>query len=458
MSRISNLRTVSFKTLNMCMAVIAVCATVFLFYLAFRTSYYLNSLGETYGNYQGSEHPAEKMMMGSDYLTEQVSFYVITGEKTYVDNYFTEAKETKQREIALASLKPSMTHSNAYSRLQRSFERSMSLMDREYHAMRLMLEAFEEDLSAYPDELRKYALDASEMRLSADEKKERARQLVFSREYRAAKARIRSDAYASLQLLSAEREDTLKKSLEMQKRLIRFQYATAGLLMLVVFLFISAVSLLIIRPLSRNADRMRSQKELIESGAYEVKYFASTYNKIFRQNRENHRKLSYEAEHDALTGLYNRSSFEKLRETHEKRSIALLLIDVDKFKSINDTYGHSVGDRILKKVSHMLKYTFREEDFVFRIGGDEFAVIMVYARSELQPVIERKIRECNSELGRPSDGLPPVSLSVGVAFSDSENKTGDLYKNADSALYVVKEHGRNGIAFYGADKPSSLGA
>ena len=143
MSRISNLRTVSFKTLNMCMAVIAVCATVFLFYLAVRTSYYLNSLGETYGNYQGSEHPAEKMMMGSDYLTEQVSFYVITGEKTYVDNYFTEAKETKQREIALASLKPSMTHSNAYSRLQRSFERSMSLMDREYHAMRMMLEAFE---------------------------------------------------------------------------------------------------------------------------------------------------------------------------------------------------------------------------------------------------------------------------------------------------------------------------
>ncbi|MBR4424135.1 MAG: diguanylate cyclase, partial [Mailhella sp.] len=105
-----------------------------------------------------------------------------------------------------------------------------------------------------------------------------------------------------------------------------------------------------------------------------------------------------------------------------------------------------------KKVAFKLLSSFREEDFVFRIGGDEFAVIMVYAKPELKPVVERKIRDCNDFLMSPEDGPPEVSLSVGVAFSGSGGGSGSIYKDADTALYQVKARGRNGVAFFGDDQ------
>ena len=82
-----------------------------------------------------------------------------------------------------------------------------------------------------------------------------------------------------------------------------------------------------------------------------------------------------------------------------------------------------------------------------RIGGDEFAVIMTNCAEELRPVIQEKIDAMNQKLQNPDDGLPKVSLSIGIAFSDS-GFPDDLYKKADSALYIVKENGRCGCHFY----------
>lgn len=161
--------------------------------------------------------------------------------------------------------------------------------------------------------------------------------------------------------------------------------------------------------------------------------------------------IRHEAEHDALTDLLNRGSYEKLLGIYEEgdRPFALILIDVDTFKTVNDTYGHAVGDKILKKVASLLTVTFRSIDFVCRIGGDEFAVIMVEMTSDLKYTIEEKIQAVNEQLAEvDEEGVPKVSLSVGVAFSDRENPGESLFKDADKALYYVKEHGRNGCSFY----------
>ena len=126
--------------------------------------------------------------------------------------------------------------------------------------------------------------------------------------------------------------------------------------------------------------------------------------------------------------------------------LAFLIIDVDKFKLVNDNFGHEVGDLVLKKVAKLLQESFRATDYPARIGGDEFAVILTDMTVEMQPVIEGKIQKMNEILMNPEDGLPQVSLSVGGAFSE-KGFTEDLYKRADVALYEVKEHGRCGCRF-----------
>ena len=135
-------------------------------------------------------------------------------------------------------------------------------------------------------------------------------------------------------------------------------------------------------------------------------------------------------------------------ESADAEHMALILIDVDYFKSVNDTYGHAVGDRVLKRVADILRGSFRSVDVLCRIGGDEFAVIMTRVNSSMRQLVYNKICRANELLQHPTDDLPPVSLSVGVAFSDRENPQGDIFTDADAALYRVKEAGRKGCQIY----------
>lgn len=175
-------------------------------------------------------------------------------------------------------------------------------------------------------------------------------------------------------------------------------------------------------------------------GVAELRTLAETYNSIYEENEEREMLMKHQAEHDSLTELLNRRSFDQILSLYEKdrSSFALILADVDVFKQINDTCGHDTGDRILKRVAALLHTTFRSTDYVCRIGGDEFAVIMVDMSRELYYTITDKIAEIN--------GLPAVSLSAGVAFSDENGFCGSLFRAADSALYTAKAHGRCGCS------------
>lgn len=185
------------------------------------------------------------------------------------------------------------------------------------------------------------------------------------------------------------------------------------------------------------------------TGAYEFKYLALTYNDIYELNAANEMLLRHQAEHDPLTGILNRGAFDQAKKILQlkPRPIALLLIDVDKFKQINDGWGHETGDKVLKKVARMLEENFRASDIPARIGGDEFAVILDDSAPQKQQALKQKIQSMNRQLSCPKDGLPPVSLSVGGAFSQT-GFSDDLYRMADAALYTVKENGRNGCRFY----------
>lgn len=158
------------------------------------------------------------------------------------------------------------------------------------------------------------------------------------------------------------------------------------------------------------------------------------------------RMLSDQAIRDALTGIYNRAGYEEIFGSADLSHTTLLLVDVDRFKSINDTYGHEVGDLVIKKVANTLRNNFRSDDFICRIGGDEFAVIMSNQTGLLESLIRTKVTEINTFLADSYDGLPAISVSVGAAFGGE--CTGGLFERADKALYQRKQEGRCGCTFF----------
>lgn len=174
-----------------------------------------------------------------------------------------------------------------------------------------------------------------------------------------------------------------------------------------------------------------------------------------RLNARDRRRLMQKAEEDPLTGLLNKESTARsitdwLNEERCKGFQVLLMVDLDHFKEINDTYGHATGDLALKKAAQVLRGVFRETDIVGRVGGDEF---MVFLKNVGNPeVVQRLMSTLNSRIHAVTvDDLPEetLSCSIGAAFYPRHGKDFTLlYENADRALYEAKRAGRNGYAVF----------
>ena len=137
------------------------------------------------------------------------------------------------------------------------------------------------------------------------------------------------------------------------------------------------VTLLIVKPLSVYMKCIRDKMRLEITGAYEFKYFAMTYNDIYELNAANQAMLMHKATHDPLTGIMNRGAFESLKDFLKQSSkpMALLLVDIDHFKSVNDTYGHNSGDEVLTAISEIIRENIPETACVCRWGGEEILIL-----------------------------------------------------------------------------------
>lgn len=166
---------------------------------------------------------------------------------------------------------------------------------------------------------------------------------------------------------------------------------------------------------------------------------------VLRLTSDSERSLVNKAETDELTGLYNRAGYDRLCAELDLKTTVLVLVDTDKFKGVNDCFGHETGDRVLKKIAETLRSYFRRNDCVCRIGGDEFAVLMLDAGALEDELIRGKIAMVNRELAHTADdGLPYVSVSVGAARGAEAEDWTALFKRADAALYQVKKDGGRG--------------
>ena len=203
-----------------------------------------------------------------------------------------------------------------------------------------------------------------------------------------------------------------------------------------------------INPLLQAVEHIKHDQKLPITGANEFRYLAGTYNNMYSAYKKSIDSLSFRASHDELTGVYNRAGYDLLRHSVDLNTTAFLLFDADRFKRINDDHGHEVGDRILQKIANTLQANFRTDDYICRIGGDEFMVLMVHINKDVRHLIENKVIQINSDLAMTEDGLPPVSVSAGVAMCRDTDNPQELFHDADVALYYVKEHGRHGCCFY----------
>lgn len=407
-------------------------------------------LENTTEQYISCENAAKQLQDGSDYLTEQVRLYAMTGKKEYRDLYFEEADVTRRREKALENLKQYFDGTEAFQSLQSALELSQKLMNTEYYSMKLVAEAQKEAEEELPEELQNTTLVESDRKLSEDEKMLRAQQLVCDSKYQDARVSISSNVSDCMNsLIEKTRNRQRRASTIFSDMYLKLEIAIV-ILVVLIFAICIMVRRIIVKPLNSYNESIRKNELLPVTGAAELQNLAETYNKVFQENEEIQKLIRHQAEHDALTEALNRGSFEKILQVYdtEDSNFALILIDVDSFKSVNDTYGHAAGDEILKKVTTLLKKAFRSIDYVCRIGGDEFAIIMVEMTSDLRYTIEEKIEEVNAELAKADEGLPAVSLSVGVAFADRENPGENIFKDADKALYHVKENGKSGCWFY----------
>lgn len=155
---------------------------------------------------------------------------------------------------------------------------------------------------------------------------------------------------------------------------------------------------------------------------------------------------------DNLTGLNNRHFFEEQAnykieeaETHGK-SISMLMLDLDFFKNINDTYGHFVGDEVLKFTANILKTEIRKSDYIFRIGGEEFVILMPSTDIYTADVVAERIRLALESTAHPIAGK--ITASIGVAEKLKFESLEDWCKRADEALYYAKKGGRNCVINY----------
>lgn len=170
-------------------------------------------------------------------------------------------------------------------------------------------------------------------------------------------------------------------------------------------------------------------------------------------------KYQHLAHHDLLTGLPNRSLFtDRLQQmlVHAKRDTlhcALIFLDLDRFKPINDTLGHDIGDRVLKEVARRLHTAVRESDTVARIGGDEFVVLLPVIEDKIDArTVAEKILHVLEQPFKIGGHTLQIGSSIGIAvYPEHGADEINLVKNADTAMYQAKENGRNQVRMYHVD-------
>jgi len=194
------------------------------------------------------------------------------------------------------------------------------------------------------------------------------------------------------------------------------------------------------------------EKKIYVERDTEVGIVAKFFNHLLGQLRVKNEKLTssnknlrQKAYNDALTGIFNRRGLLKYIKTKLlEYKYSIVIIDIDNFKQVNDTYGHDAGDEVLKHLANRISKNIRKTDVIARWGGEEFVLLVKSSELEIVQIIAEKLRMDIEKEKFPV--VEKITASFGVSnFKNRNQSFEDVFKNADNALYQAKENGRNKV-------------
>ena len=439
-------KDISLRTIHRLLVIITIILSAMLVLSTFHLTSTFRRITEASEEHMELEKAALELMDASDLLTESVQRYTINGDIRFLNDYFKEAFESKRREEAISKMNADANTAIAIKPLEKALEESIKLMDQEYYAMKLVIEAI--DVKNYPDLLKDIKLTDADMALSPKEKMQLATEKVMNDEYYKQKDLIRYHMQECLKEIDNITNNIDNRQMEsMHSELIVVRVIILLLIISILFM-VWLTSYLGINPILRATDQIKEDEPISESGANEFRYLAQAYNKMYMVYKKSLEHLNFKASHDELTGAYNRAGYDLLLSSIDMESTYMLLFDVDDFKDINDNHGHEMGDKALIRLVQVFRSCFRSDDYICRIGGDEFIVFMVHSAENKQHLISNKIRQINEELAEGKDGIPPFSVSVGITHGKQASSPDELFEKTDMMLYKAKRNGKSTFAFY----------
>ena len=435
--------------LNIIMICIGLVLATLMAVSMYRTQSGVKEIVEVTNDYLSNQQTGGMLRDISGGMAEQAMAFVQSGEVGTAKSYEGQMNTINaQLETIDSNRFNSAAASEAFSS---ALEAYRNRNETEMTAMRLVAEdlpkpAFE----ALPDFLKETELSAEDRALDADARKGKALGLLTSEAYTALEDTIRDSIDMSHRLSSQEGKLHADSNFKQIRQIIGNQTVLVILFVVVGVLALLLNRMLIIRPIQKSVEHLDRQEPIPEEGSYEMRHLARVYNDVLKDNEEKTDKLSYAATHDALTGVYNRTDFDRYyRKIEKTQNVGIVVVDVDHFKQYNDEFGHDIGDRVLCTAVEAMKRHFRAEDHISRIGGDEFCIIMPGTSQEDSARISNKIREINRELSGRGGDLPPVTISAGIAFWDRPDPDGSLFKDADTALLDMKKTREDCVEVWG---------
>lgn len=442
---------ISLRNLNFCLILAASAVSALMIYSTFSLSSSFSALSEAVTKHHSLENDAASLMSASDYLTENAQRYVISGNRRYLDNYLTEANDTRRREKAVDHMAEITDASKALIKLREAMGVSKKLMYQEYYAMLLVLST--KPGEPVPDLLKNMSVRAEDQALSVPEKLRLAQSYVFSENYYHQKEQIRESMAESLNEIHLITDRAEKASADSHFSEISRERWVISIQVLAIMGMILLTSYLGITPVLRAAEKIKTDSPLQESGSNEFRFLARAYNQMFRKNNNRLARLNYKASLDELTGLYNRSACELILSAMDIKTAWLILVtadspDSEEIPAQNNSGEDDASAIALKKIARALTKAFRTDDYICRIGSRDFLIFMFNADKSKELMVNKKAEIIRSQLGNTEDGLQEVPVTISCAHGSDIPDSAALMEPVSRDPNAPRRFSRAGRAFF----------
>ena len=443
-------RGVPLHRLNILLITLGMVFLVGMVYTMFQTKHSFDQVMKVSNYFINSQQTTGMLDSLADSMSQECRAFLADGDPSHVFAFSGQMDALNQQLDSAASSSEDAAMTEADQALEVALTAFWRMNNTEIRAMRLHAASLPVPLAAYPPLLQQASWSEEDQALSPEELRAAAAALLDTEEMAQAKAAL-AEAIETTHRLNSQASQ--RQNEESTVLLANIMTQQEWIVFLIVVIAVAALLLnrtLIIRPIQKSVRYLDQREPIPVRGSSEFRHLATVYNEVLRENQEKQQALAYTASHDALTGVMNRTAFEDAYAAHVREGRGgLAIVDVDHFKYFNDQHGHDVGDRVLKAVADAVRSQFRKQDQLCRVGGDEFVLLLKNMRLEHADMIREKVYAINQQLANGKDEeLPPISISVGVAFQEQVKEGEDLFKCADIALLNVKENGRANCGIY----------